>query len=76
MKGKFIVIKVNDVIDYLDEEQQKKLGTILDEIYHGRENDGKKPCNNYLIVNRDDGELAKETEGIFKKYGIQEPFEL
>lgn len=49
-----IVIKKEDVLKYLTDDQIKYLNTILSTITDGRKKDGKKPDNSYYICNTDE----------------------
>lgn len=51
---KFITIKSSDVIEFLPEEDQKKLGQLLDIIAEGRKEAGKQAHNQYLTINVDE----------------------
>lgn len=65
---KYIVIKVDDVGEYLDGHNNHKLAQVLDIIYCGRARDGKNPSNTYLVINTDEpyaGEIAE----ILKRHG-------
>lgn len=68
-----IVIKIEDVMKYLTEVEQKSLEVITHTISKGRAEDGKNPNNKYYICNEDEpyaemvkgviigGEYAKTT---------------
>lgn len=51
---KYLIIKVADALDYLNEAEIGQLEHILGTISKGREKDGKNPDNEYLVVNRDE----------------------
>lgn len=51
---KYEVFKLDDARKYLSERQQHNLVALLNVIQDGRKNDGKPPCNRYVVVNEDE----------------------
>lgn len=49
-----IVLKREDVSNYLSKSEQAALDEMIDRIIRGREKDNKKPINSYYIVNVDE----------------------
>lgn len=54
MYDKFVVIKKEDVMKYLNEQEQVLIGDILTKISKCREENGRKPMNHYYVVNIDE----------------------
>ena len=50
----FIVIKREDALKYLTDEEKQNLENILDKITNGREKDNKRPVNYYYVCNTDE----------------------
>ena len=50
---KYEVIKVEDIGKYLSAEQKANLDNIINTLHVGREKDGKRACNSYVVVNED-----------------------
>jgi len=68
MSNKFVVIKNDDVFEYLNNYDRKMLVQILDKIQKGRSIDGKNTGNSYLIINTDEKYAPKVAE-IMKSNG-------
>lgn len=68
----YTIINHKDLKKYIDVFSQNELAATLDsilgDIEHGREKDGKKPFNSYLVVNTDEP-YAEEIVEILKRYG-------
>lgn len=68
-KRKFIVLKIEDLIKYVKSPfKLAMLDNDLEDIRTGREADGKKPVNEYLVVNLDEP-YAPEIIEIMKRNG-------
>lgn len=65
---KFTVINENDLYKYVDSKQYAKLNEILSEIQRGRELSGKRPYNNYVVINLDEPYIDEVIE-IMKRHG-------
>lgn len=68
-KNKYVVMKIEDLIKYV--KAPVKLALLdndLDDIRTGREADGKKPVNEYLVINLDEP-YAEEVIEIMKRHG-------
>lgn len=61
-----IVIKREDVLKYLTDNQIRYLDAVLNTIADGRKKDGKKPNNSYYICNTDEPYADKVLEVILK----------
>lgn len=68
MSEKFIVLKIEDGIKYLNKEDKDKLCEIEDKISIGRANDGKIPNNKYAVINLDEP-YSDEIIAIMEKHG-------
>lgn len=68
MNNKFIILKIEDGVKYLNKEDKHKLCEIEDKIRIGRVNDGKSPNNKYAVINLDEP-YSNEIIEIMKKYG-------
>ena len=68
MGEKFVVVKIDDIHNYLDEIQQVNFVTKLERIEAGRVADGKRPQNKYIVINQDEP-YAPEVIEIMKKHG-------
>jgi hypothetical protein len=66
--SKFIVIKKEDGLNYLDSEESKNLEDILESIEIERAKTGKEPNNEYLVINLDEP-YAPEIIEIMKRNG-------
>lgn len=66
--NKFVIIKIEDGLKYLTEEDKKKLCEIESKIKLGRANDNLNPNNKYAVVNLDEP-YSKEITDIMKKNG-------
>lgn len=64
-----IVIKREDVLKYLTDNQIKYLDAVLTTIAGGRKKDGKKPNNSYYICNTDEPYADEVLEVILKAEG-------
>lgn len=51
---KYLVCKVDDVHKYLTQEEVHTMKLLMDKIMRYRRRDGKKPSNNYLVVNAEE----------------------
>lgn len=49
-----IVIKIEDVLKYLEDPEQTALEEMIAKIKRGRENDHKRPVNHYYVCNTDE----------------------
>lgn len=68
-KKKFVVIKIQDLIKYVKSPFKiAMLDNDLKDIREGREADGKKPVNEYLVINLDEP-YAPEIIQIMKRNG-------
>lgn len=68
-KKKFVVMKIEDLIKYVKSPfKLAMLDNDLEDIKKGREADGKKPVNEYLVINLDEP-YAPEVIDILKKNG-------
>lgn len=60
---RYTIINERDVKKYLSIGEQQDLAIVLDRmlgnIEHGREKDGKKPCNSYIVINTDEPYINK-----------------
>lgn len=54
IKNKFLVVKTEDINKHLSKSERKALVDALLTIRNGRILDGKKPENEYWIVNQDE----------------------
>lgn len=54
IKNMYIVLKREDVSNYLSKSEQAALDEMIDRIIRGRKKDNKKPINSYYIVNVDE----------------------
>ena len=61
-----IVIKREDILKYLTDEQIKYLNAVLNTIADGRKNDGKQTDNSYYICNTDEPYADEMLEVILK----------
>ena len=61
-----IVIKREDILKYLTDEQIKYLNAVLNTIADGRKKDGKKTDNSYYICNTDESYADEVLEVILK----------
>lgn len=52
--GKYSVLKMEDIEKYCTEDQKNNLSIMVQNILAGRKNEGKKPSNEYLVVNKDE----------------------
>lgn len=66
--NKFIVIKWEDVRNYLTAEQLDHLHIILKSIRHGRKQEGKTASQSHLVINTDEA-YANEVIDIMKRHG-------
>lgn len=66
-----IVIKREDILKYLTDNQIKYLDTVLNTIADGRKKDGKKTDNSYYICNTDES-YADEVLGVILKAESEE----
>ena len=64
-----IVIKREDIIKYLTDNQIKYLDAILNTIADGRKKDGKNSDNSYYICNTDEPYADEVLEVILKAEG-------
>ncbi|MEC2403314.1 hypothetical protein ABES35_16745 [Bacillus subtilis] len=64
---KFIVLKMDDIKDHLNGEDQLFLGSLIDRINVCREAEGKA-VNNYVVINRDEPYINEVTD-IMRKHG-------
>lgn len=53
-KNTHLVVKIEDILKYLEEPEQITLEEMLNKISRGRAKDNKNPCNNYYVVNKDE----------------------
>lgn len=68
-KRKFVVLKIEDLIKYVKSSfKLAMLDNDMEDIRKGREADGKKPVNEYLVVNLDEP-YAQEVIKIMKRNG-------
>lgn len=69
---RYTIIKERDVEKYLSIGEQQDLAIVLDRmlgnIEHGRENDGKKPFNSYVVINTDEPWIGEIVE-VMKRNG-------
>jgi len=65
---KYVVIKKDDIYQYLTDEELDTLGCILAKIEYCREREGKK-ANEYLIVNTDE-KYSREVKGVLRSHGV------
>ena len=66
--NKFVVIKQDDIREYLTEIGQSRLQDMLKYIGSMRKQEGKNPHNQYLVINIDEP-YAHEIVNILKKNG-------
>ncbi len=68
-KRKYIVLKIDELFKYV--RAPVKLALLdndMEDIKKGREQDGKKPVNEYIVINLDEP-YAPEIIEIMKKHG-------
>lgn len=72
LEQKYIVMKIDDINKYLDAFTANELSIELDRAFslieHGREKDGKKPHNSYVVINTDEAYIKKIVD-VMKDYG-------
>jgi len=69
IKTKYVVIKIEDFCKYVKSPfKAAMLKNDLEDIAKGREADGKKPMNIYLVINTDES-YADEVIEIMKRNG-------
>ncbi|AFL99501.1 hypothetical protein Desde_1069 [Desulfitobacterium dehalogenans ATCC 51507] len=68
MANKFIVLKCDDVKEYLTKNDQMVLDCITARLALGRIHDKRKVDNNYLVINTDEP-YAPEVVAIMKRHG-------
>ena len=49
--AKYEVLKLDDIVEYLNERQKKALTSIINTIQNHRKAIGKVPCHSYVVVN-------------------------
>lgn len=69
---KYLIIKIDDAVKYLDSDDKIHLTNCLLKIEEGRRKDGKKAFNDYLVINTDES-YATEVAEIMKKHGHYTP---
>ena len=67
-RGKFLVLKNDDLDRYLDEELENDLYNVVQTVDAGRMVEGKVDDNHYLVINRDEP-YAEAVISIMKLYG-------
>lgn len=68
-KRKFIVIKIDDLVKYVNSVfKLAMLDNDLKDIHTGRQSEGKEPCPEYIVINTDEP-YAPEVIEILKKHG-------
>ena len=67
LADKFTVVKNEDIIKYLSEEQTNILASILTTVAKGREKDGSKE-NSYVVINTDEP-YASDVINLMKQHG-------
>lgn len=69
---RYTVINEHDVEKYLSIGERQDLAIVLDRILgnieHGREKDGKKPYNSYIVINTDEPYVNEITD-VMKRHG-------
>lgn len=69
---RYTIIYERDVEKYLSMGEQQDLAIVLDRmlgnIEHGREKDGKKPFNSYVVINTDEPWIGEIVE-VMKRNG-------
>ena len=69
MQNKFCgVIKHEDAVKYLNDEEKADFNYLCNKIERGRDKDGKRPVNAYIVVNVDEP-YAEEVAAILKRHG-------
>lgn len=72
LEQKYTVLKIEDINKYLDVFTANELAIELDRasslIEHGREKEGKKPYNSYIVINTDEPYINEIIE-IMKRHG-------
>lgn len=68
---KFFVLKAEDFLEVLSEEEIKLFNSWLERHEQYRINKGKEPFNEYYVVNRDDVPNIKSREEFFKIIGYK-----
>lgn len=88
---KYTIINLNDLDKYIDSFTQQDLAIILDKVQgnieHGREQDGKEPFNNYIVINidepyikdvvailEDNGHWDGQPSGNMRFYEVHDPY--
>lgn len=51
---KYEVMKIDDILKYLNNDQKAVLDGIFETIEEGHAKDGKPACNRYVVVNEDE----------------------
>ena len=69
---KYLVLKLQDIEAYLNDEQKDQLELICRTIGAGRERDGKPIDNVYMVINHDEP-YADDVAMIMKKHGHYTP---
>lgn len=69
---KYLVLKLQDIDAYLDDEQKQQLDMICRAIKAGRERDNKKIDHIYMVINHDEP-YADEVATIMKEHGHYTP---
>lgn len=62
MTHKFLVLKTDDVDMYLTPTERNQLSVIFKTIEDARKYIGKKPFNNYLVINTDESYVDEVIE--------------
>jgi len=68
MKDKYLVIKIEDGLKYLNKEDKAKLCELEMKIRIGRADNKANPNNKYAVINLDEP-YAKEITNIMKEHG-------
>ncbi|MBK4211045.1 hypothetical protein NSQ10_03250 [Bacillus sp. FSL R5-0432] len=69
---KFAVINLKDFSSYVPKDIEQgflnELSKVLKSIEEGRQKDGKKPFNNYLVINQDEPYIEEVFEVLNKNH--------
>ncbi|MBU8576241.1 MULTISPECIES: hypothetical protein [Bacillus] len=69
---KFAVINLKDFSSYVPKDIEQgflnELSKVLKSIEEGRQKDGKKPFNNYLVINQDEPYIEEVFEVLKKNH--------